>query len=267
MTDAVPASAPTRTVPAAGRAGRAAVGVLSMLAGLLAWQWGSSRTSPLFLPSPAETWSAAMEMIADGDLQQSILASAARIAAGWALGVLAGVPLGILMGRFTLLRRLFDPYIEFFRFIPPIAFVTLAVIWLGPGELSKVALIFYTTIFIVTLNVIAGVQAVSPLRLRAAAALGAGRFALLRTVVVPSTVPFMVTGARIAMGNSFLTVVSAEIVSAQEGLGALIWTARNFSRTEWVFVGIITLGLLGYLFDRVLRFAAGLLLRRYGVRL
>ncbi len=82
-------------------------------------------------------------------------------------------------------------------------------------------------------------------------------------MILPSTVPFMVTGARIAMGNSFLTVVSAEIVSAREGLGALIWTARNFSRTEWVFVGIIALGLLGYLFDRVLRVATRKLLARY----
>jgi len=167
------------------------------------------------------------------------------------------------MGRFDLVRQLLDPYIEFFRFIPPIAFVTLAVIWLGPGELSKIALIFYTTVFIVTLNTIAGVQAVNPLRLRAAASLGAGQWKILTTVILPSTVPFMVTGARIAMGNSFLTVVSAEIVSAREGLGALIWTARNFSRTEWVFVGIIALGLLGYLFDRVLRIATRKLLARY----
>ena len=267
MTEAVPATVPPISEPRTGRAGRAALGFASVLLGLLLWQWASSRTSALFLPSPADTWGAAVEMIGDGDLQASVLASAGRIAAGWALGVVAGVPLGILMGRFAPLRQALDPFIEFFRFIPPIAFVTLAVIWLGPGELSKVALIFYTTVFIVTLNTIAGVQAVNPLRLRAAASLGAGRFTTLWTVVVPSAVPFMVTGARIAMGNSFLTVVSAEIVSAQEGLGALIWTARNFSRTEWVFVGIIALGLLGYAFDRVLRLAAGLLLKRYGVRL
>jgi len=169
------------------------------------------------------------------------------------------------MGYFRWVRRLFDPYIEFFRFIPPIAFVTLAVIWLGPGEASKVALIFYTTVFIVTLNTIAGTVSVPELRLRAAASLGAGPLTTLRTVIVPSTVPYMVTGARLAMGNSFLTIVSAEIVAAQEGLGSLIWNARNYSRTEWVFVGIITLGLLGFLFDRILRIAARTLLKRYGV--
>jgi NitT/TauT family transport system permease protein len=239
--------------------------LVSIVAGLAAWQLASTKVPPLFLPSPLETWQGFLELLDDGTLGTSILASSARILVGWGLGVAVGVPLGIFMGYFRWVRRLFDPYIEFFRFIPPIAFVTLAVIWLGPGEASKVALIFYTTVFIVTLNTIAGTVSVPELRLRAAASLGAGPLTTLRTVIVPSTVPYMVTGARLAMGNSFLTIVSAEIVAAQEGLGALIWNARNYSRTEWVFVGIITLGLLGFLFDRILRIAARTLLKRYGV--
>jgi NitT/TauT family transport system permease protein len=242
---------------------RIGMAALSILCGLFLWNIASQHTSPLFLPSPAATLQAAKELMEDGTLVHALLASSARIASGWALGVVVGIPLGIVMGRFAPFRQFLDPYIEFFRFIPPIAFVTLAVIWLGPGEAAKVALIFYTSVFIVTLNTIAGVQAVNPLRLRAAASLGAGPVQLLTTVILPSTVPFMVTGARIAMGNSFLTVVSAEIVSADNGLGALIWTARNFARTEWVFVGIVALGLLGYVFDRVLRIAVTLLLRRY----
>ena len=239
--------------------------LVSIVAGLAAWQLASLRVPPLFLPSPLDTWQGFLELLDDGTLGTSILASGARILVGWGLGVAVGVPLGIFMGYFRWVRRLFDPYIEFFRFIPPIAFVTLAVIWLGPGEASKVALIFYTTVFIVTLNTIAGTVSVPELRLRAAASLGAGPLTTLRTVIVPSTVPYMVTGARLAMGNSFLTIVSAEIVAAQEGLGALIWNARNYSRTEWVFVGIITLGLLGFVFDRILRIAARTLLKRYGV--
>ena len=106
---------------------------------------------------------------------------------------------------------------------------------------------------------------VSRLRLRAAATLGASRLQTLLTVIFPSTVPYMVTGARLAMGNSFLTIVSAEIVAAQVGLGSMIWTSRNYGKTEWVFVGIITLGLLGYVCDRVVRFAVQRLLRRYAV--
>ena len=242
-----------------------AISAASLICGLALWQLASMRMLPLFLPSPAMTAAGFVELAQDGTLWTSIVASSARILAGWSVGVVVGIPLGILMGYVRPIRQVLDPYIEFFRFVPPIAFVTLAVIWLGPGEMSKVALIFYTTVFIVTLNTLAGAQVVPELRLRAAAALGAGKLTILRTVIVPSTVPFMVTGARIAMGNSFLTIVSAEIVAAEEGLGALIWNARNYSRTEWVFAGIITLGVLGFLFDRVLRFLAGRYLKRYGV--
>jgi len=247
------------------RLGRALTALLSVGLGLLIWEMLSWRFRPLFLPSPRLTFQAAVELWDDGTLIQSIGASLARIMAGWSLGLIIGIPVGILMGYFSFVRRLLDPYVEFFRFIPPIAFVTLAVIWLGPGEASKVALILYTTIFIVTINTIAGVLSVSELRLRAAATLGAGRLQTLLTVIVPSTVPYMVTGARLAMGNSFLTIVSAEIVAAQVGLGAMIWTSRNYGKTEWVFVGIITLGLLGYVCDRVVRFAVQRLLRKYAV--
>ena len=261
------AAEPARIPREGGRLRRALLGLGAVLAGLLVWWLLSLRTSPLFLPSPALVWVAAVELATDGTLWASVLASAGRILVGWSLGLILGIPLGMLMGYFRFVREALDPYIEFFRFIPPIAFVTLAVIWMGPGEASKVALILYTTIFIVTLNTIAGVLSVSEIRLRAAQALGAGRLQVLRTVVVPSTVPYMVTGARLAMGNSFLTIVSAEIVAAQVGLGALIWTSRNYGRTEWVFVGIIALGVLGFCFDRVLRIVVRKTLHRYGANL
>lgn len=240
-------------------------GTLAILCGILIWQLLSMMTTPLFLPSPTLTWNGLVELWSDGTLTEAMGASAMRIAIGWILGVVVGVPLGIFMGYYRWVRQFFEPYIEFFRFIPPIAFVTLAVIWMGPGEMSKISLIFYTSVFIVTLNTLAGAVSVPELRLRAAAALGANRFTTLMTVVVPSCVPYMMTGARIAMGNSFLTIVSAEIVSAEKGLGALIWLARNYSRTEWVFAGIIMLGLMGFVFDRVLRILVQSLLKRYGV--
>jgi taurine transport system permease protein len=239
--------------------------IVSIAIGLIVWQVLSRGLNPMFLPSPWTTWLSAIELWNDGTLVRSIVASGERILIGWGLGLMVGIPLGILMGNVMWIRRLLDPYIEFFRFIPPVAFVSLAIIWMGPGELSKISLIFYTTVFIVILNMIAGVLSINELRLRAAAALGAGRVWIMLTVILPSTVPFMVTGARLAMGNSFLTIVSAEMIASQDGLGALIWTARNFARTEWVFVGIIALGLLGYVFDRIVRLVSNSLLKRYGV--
>jgi NitT/TauT family transport system permease protein len=261
---ALPVRSRQRRIGALARwSSRRAAASLSVVLGVLIWHLASLQVSPLFLPSPEAAFRALLDLAADGTLMSSVLASGARIAVGWALGVVVGIPLGIFMGVFPFVRRGVDPYIEFFRFIPPIAFVTLAVIWLGPGEVSKVALIFYTTVFIVTLNTLAGAQATLDLRLRAASALGASRLQILKTVIVPSAVPYMITGSRIALGNSFLTIVSAEIVAAQVGLGALIWNARNYARTDWVFAGIIVLGLLGFCFDRVLRTCAARFLKRY----
>ncbi|MFD2236588.1 ABC transporter permease [Aureimonas populi] len=246
---------------------RFAVPTLSVLAGLLVWQLASMTTTPLFLPSPLRTLEALVALWRSGTLVDSVLASARRIFIGWAAGVAVGVVLGLLMGTFRPVRQAFEPYIEFFRFVPPTAFVTLAVIWLGPGDASKIALIFYATVFIVTLNTMAGTMATSPLRIHAAASLGAGPLTILTSVIVPSAVPYIVTGTRIAMGNSFLTIVVAEIVAAQVGLGALIWNARNYARTDWVFGGIIVLGLLGFAFDRLLRLVAVRALKRYQLNL
>ncbi|GAA0514979.1 ABC transporter permease [Paractinoplanes deccanensis] len=240
--------------------------VVTLAAGLavwtaVAWWYGSA-----LVASPAETLRAGIDLAKDGSLGESVLASTRRILLGWALGVVVGGPIGILMGRVPAIRRLLDPYIEFFRFIPPIAFVTLAIVWFGIGEMSKIVLIFYTSVFIVTINTIAGVLAIEESKLRAAASLGANRWQLLHAVVLPAAIPYIVTGARLAMGNSFLTIVSAEIVAADTGIGAMIWQSRNYGRIDWIFVGIIALGLLGFVCDRLIRIGAGRLLRRYGVK-
>lgn len=240
-------------------AGSAAIGLGAWSA--LAWWYG-----PTTIASPTEVASAAVELAADGTLWTSVGASAQRILIGWLLGVAVGAPVGILMGRLNVVRQLLDPYIEFFRFIPPIAFVTLAVIWFGIGEASKVVLIFYTSVFIVTVSTIAAVLSIPENKLHAAANLGAGPVQIMTSIVLPSSIPGIITGARLAMGNSFLTIVSAEIVAAQAGLGALIWQARNYGRIDWTFVGIIVLGLLGFLFDRILRLSTGRYLARYGVK-
>jgi taurine transport system permease protein len=265
--DTAPRSRDRRSRTWSGRIRTLGMSLISVLIGVGVWQLVAMRYGSALVASPAQTVTAAKELAADGTLLNSVIASSRRILIGWGLGLLVGVPVGLLMGRLTVIRQLLDPYIEFFRFIPPVAFVTLAVVWLGIGEASKVVLIFYTSVFIVTLNTIAGVLSVNESKLRAATSLGASRWQVMRSVVLPATVPHIVTGARLAMGNSFLTIVSAEIVAAQVGLGALIWTSRNYGRIDWVFVGIITLGILGFVFDRVLRVISSRVLRRYGVKL
>jgi NitT/TauT family transport system permease protein len=202
-------------------------------------------------------------MIADGSLWGHIRISFFRIAAGWAIGSALGIPLGLLMGDIRFFRNLFNPYLQFFRFIPPIAFVTLSLIWFGMGETSKVVLIVYTTIFIVTVNTIAGVMSVNPILEQAARSLGANRIRIFTRVILPSTIPFLLTGMRLAMGNSFMTIVSAEMIAADKGLGFLIFTSRLFMQTERIFVGIVSLGILGFVVDAAFRLGMNRFAKQY----
>lgn len=261
-----PSSRPGRLTRTFSQSGVVAAYLGSMILGIGVWGLASLLYSEFILPSPAVTFEGFVELSKDGTLSSAVLASSGRILAGWGIGLVIGIPLGLAMGRITIIRYLADPYIEFFRYIPPIAFVTLAIVWFGVGETSKVVLIVYTTLFVVTVNTLVGARSVDELKLRAASSLGANRRQRLWYVILPATLPSIVTGARVAMGNSFLTIVAAELVAAQTGLGAMIWTARNFGRTDWVFVGIFALGALGFVFDRVLRVIITIFLGRYGVK-
>ena len=241
---------------------------LSLVCALLLWTflaWWVGK--PAFLPSPSKTLSGAIELISNGTLQADIAISFGRILVGFAIGSMIGIPLGLLMGISPFIRAFMDPYVEFFRFIPPIAFVTLAVIWFGLGETSKIVLIIYTTLFMVAINTMIGVMSVEPDKRFAALCLGASKQQVFFHVVIPAVVPNIVTGMKIAMGNSFMTVVSAEMVAAKSGVGFLIFNSRLFLLTEWIFVGIITLGMMGFLTDRVMRILVSKLLKRYDVKM
>jgi NitT/TauT family transport system permease protein len=236
---------------------------LSFLLFLAGWFALSLRTTPLFFPSPLLVLRAFWEMIADGSLWGHIQISFLRIVTGWAIGSALGIPLGLLMGDVRFFRNLLNPYIQFFRFIPPIAFVTLSLIWFGMGETSKVILIIYTTVFIVTVNTIAGVMSVNPILEQAARSLGANRLRIFTRVILPSTIPFLLTGMRLAMGNSFMTIVSAEMIAADKGLGFLIFTSRLFMQTERIFVGIVSLGILGFVVDAAFRLGMNQFAKQY----
>jgi ABC-type nitrate/sulfonate/bicarbonate transport system permease component len=247
---------------------RASIFILSLACAMLLWSflaWWIAK--PAFLPSPEKTLEGGIELIKSGDLQMHVLTSFMRIIVGFVVGTLVGIPLGLAMGSSQFVRAFMDPYVEFFRFIPPIAFVTLAVIWFGLGETSKIILIVYTTVFMVAINTMIGVLGVEPDKRFAALCLGGTEWQVFAYVTIPAVIPSIVTGMKIAMGNSFMTVVSAEMVSAKSGVGFLIYNSRLFLLTEWIFVGIITLGVMGFVTDRALRLAATTLLRRYDVRI
>src|SRR5262249_28069728 len=160
----------------------------SVTAFVLAWWLASLRTLPVFLPSPLLTGATAIELTRSLDLPKAVGISLFRIISGWLLGAAVGVPLGLLMGRSPLVRTLATPYVEFFRFVPPIAFVTLFLIWFGTGEQSKILLIFYTSVFIVVVNTMSGVLSIKSSSIRAALCLGAAPHQVLWRVVLPETV-------------------------------------------------------------------------------
>jgi NitT/TauT family transport system permease protein len=159
------------------------------------------------------------------------------------------------MGSFRPVRKLLEPYTEFLRFIPSVAMITVAVIWFGIGEASKIFLIIYTTIFIVIINTAAGVSAIAPDKIRAAQSLGASRAQIFLHVALPATVPYILTGMRLAMANSFTTIVAAELIAANDGLGKMLWDGRLFMLVDDIFVSLVTLGLLGFAVDRLFRWS------------
>ncbi len=220
----------------------------------LIWHVASTWIIPSVLfPPPWQVLLKGIELAEDGTLWEQVSASLGRIAAGFAGGSLIGIPIGLAIGSFPLVRKLLEPYTEFLRFIPATAMITVAVIWFGIGETSKIFLIIYTTVFIVIINTAAGVSAVAPNKIRAARSLGANSAQVFFFVALPATVPYILTGMRLAMANSFVTIIAAELVAANNGLGRMIWDSRMYMLVDQIFVALVVLGFLGFTADRLFR--------------
>ena len=218
--------------------------------------WHAASTwllNSVLFPPPLRVIAKAIELTQDGTLGANVAVSLTRILLGFLGGTLVGIPVGLAIGSFNVARRVLEPYTEFLRFIPATALITIAVIWFGIGEGSKIFLIIYTTVFIVILNTAAGVAAVAPNKIRAARSLGASRSQVFWFVALPATVPYILTGMRLAMGNSFVTIIAAELVAANTGLGKMIWDSRLYMLVDDIFVALLVLGMLGFTTDRLFR--------------
>jgi len=209
----------------------------------------------VLFPAPAAVIAKAIELARTGVLWENLGISLARIFAGFVVGAAIGIPVGLIMGNFRFMRRLLEPFTEFLRFIPSVAMITVAVIWFGIGEFSKVFLIAYTTVFIVIISTAAGVMSIHVDKIRAAQTLGASRAQVFWFVSLPAAMPGILTGLRVAMGNSFTTIVAAEMVAADTGLGTMLWNGRLFMLIDQIFVALLLLGVVGFLADRVFRAA------------
>lgn len=231
---------------------------------VVAWQLASGPIiDPFILPPPTTVAAGLVELARDGTLWTSSAISLFRILSGWFIGSAIAIPIGLLVGASPNARAIIDPFIHFFRFVPAIALITLFILWFGVGEESKIALIVYAVGFIVMVNTATGVGSIPADKLDAARILGAKRRDMFFDVIAPAAVPFAFVGMRLALAAAFVVIVGAEIVAANSGLGYLVWTSRLYFRIDWIFAGVLVIGLLGYVVDRLWMFVGRRVLRRY----
>jgi ABC-type nitrate/sulfonate/bicarbonate transport system permease component len=234
---------------------------------LAAWQAAALAAGRNLLPGPVAVLARAMELVATGELQEHVAYSAERLLVGWLVGCAIAIPSGLAMAQIGIVRRVVEPYLHFLRFIPPVAYVSLALIWFGIGELSKVVLIVYTTSFTVTVATLAAAVSVPKEVLWAAQCLGASRRQTVARVLLPASVPGVITGMRLGLATSFKTIVAAEMIGARSGLGYLIWSSRGMLDFESILVGVVVLAVLGLGADALFRFALRPVAYRFQVAL
>ena len=213
---------------------------------------------PLFLPSPGAVLRKFVDVWTNGFTNTSLLehagVSAARVFGAFFLACLVGIPLGLAMGMSPFARGIFDPPLEFYRPIPPLAYLPLMIIWFGIGETSKVLLIFLSVLAPVALGARSGVKSAAIEQIHAAYSFGASRWQVMRYVILPSALPEILTAMRIGIGFGWTTLVAAEMVAATKGLGYMVLTASQFLQTSTVIMGIIVIAAIAYGFDLLMRF-------------
>ncbi|MCS3406207.1 MULTISPECIES: taurine ABC transporter permease TauC [Gammaproteobacteria] len=225
----------------------------TLLVTLAVW-WGITALgliSPLFLPAPQQVLQqlvtiASPQGFMDATLWQHLAASLGRILLALLAAVMIGIPVGIAMGLNDTVRGILDPLIEIYRPVPPLAYLPLMVIWFGIGETSKILLIYLAIFAPVTLSTVAGVRSVAQVRVRAARALGANRWQVLRFVVLPNALPEILTGLRIGLGVGWSTLVAAELIAATRGLGFMVQSAGEFLATDVVIAGISVIAIIAF---------------------
>ncbi len=211
----------------------------------------------IWLPPPENVISRFIDIAENGyqnvSLFENIGWSLLRVMAGFLLGCLVGIPLGYAMGLNSWVRGWFDPIVEFMRPIPPLALIPLIIIWFGIWESGKISLLFLAALWIMTIAARAGVSGINISKIHAAYSLGASKTQVLIHIIIPNSLPDIFTGARVAMGVCWGTVVAAELVAAEKGAGKMIIAASKFQQTDVVIMGIIIIGIIGYAIDVLMR--------------
>ena len=255
------AHAPLKTskfkIPGEGPSGAISVATVSIL--VLLWFAATNLgwVKPLFLPSPQAVGQQFVEYLRgsanDKPLWDHFAASMLRVFSAFLLACVTAIPVGIAMGMSRWARGIFDPPIEFYRPLPPLAYLPLIIIWFGIDEVPKVLLIYLSCFAPLALAARAGMRCAAQEQINCAYSMGASYAQVIRHVILPSAFPDILIGMRIAIGFGWTTLVAAEMVAANVGLGQMVLNASNFLRTDIVVMGIVVIGVVAYLFDLLMR--------------
>ncbi len=237
--------------------------LLSPLALLAAWQVLSSRgvIPESKLAPPTQVFAAAKELLATGELQEALLVSLQRVAIGLTLGVTLAVTLGLLVGFFRVADVAIDPPLQMLRTVPFLGLIPLFVVWFGIGEEPKVYMVALGVLFPLYLNLVSGIHGVEKKLIEAGRSLGLGRLGLARTVILPGAMPSALTGFRLSLGVAWLSLIVAEQINADAGLGYLVMNARTYFRNDIIVMGLVIYACLGLLSDSIVRGLEAWLLR------
>jgi NitT/TauT family transport system permease protein len=213
----------------------------------------SGLINPALVPTPHAVARRFWELLTTARLPLDMWMSTQRVFLGVASGIVLAVPVGFVLGWYREIRSFIDPLINFFRALPPIALIPLVIVYFGIGEAAKVIILFYASFFAGVIVMYEGIAQISPIYVRVAKTLGATDGEIFRKVIIPLTVPHMLTALRVALGVAWATLVASELIAAQQGLGALIQNASSFFQLDIIYVGIICIGFIALAMDLALR--------------
>jgi NitT/TauT family transport system permease protein len=245
--------------PSAGRAGRVrgfpwlrGLGYLvSLVLGLAAYYLASVLNQNV--PSYSSLFHS-FSQLAGSVLWTDVSASLIRVGVGFGIAAVAGTVVGCLMGWYTPLRILLEPWVQFIRMVPTLAFIPLVIVFLGIGQTPKIGVIALAAFLAITVSVMVGVQNVDRIYVQAARTLGAGTGVLFRRVILPATLPYILVGFRLGLANAWTTVVAAELIAASNGLGYLITQSSTYNETPPIIIAIVCIGLIGLVMDQIMHY-------------
>jgi NitT/TauT family transport system permease protein len=224
--------------------------LISAVLGILVWQLISKSIAGAVFASPSQTFQAFLAEAASGRLLEHTYTSLYRVLAGFLLALVVAIPVAFLMGWYKICRLLIEPWIQFIRNIPPIAYIPLVIVAQGVGESAKVTVIFIASFLVMVVSIYQGVKNVDVTLIKAARVLGANDRHIFFRVVVPASFPFILVGLRLGLSAALTTLVAAELTGAQMGLGQMIQEASLYFRMEIVLLGIVIIGIIGFILDK-----------------